>query len=70
MPQKLDDKLWVNRVRFAAGQVVRDLKRVYLVTQKEREDRQLTALRKSPGQRRTRTLNKIRRIVNRHNMIW
>ena len=68
--QKLADKLWVNRERFAAGQTVRDLKRVYLVTQKEREDRQLTALRKSLGQRRTRTLNKIRRIVNRHNMIW
>ena len=40
------------------------------MTQKEREDRQLTALRKTLGQRRTRTLNKIHRIINRHNLIW
>lgn len=41
-----------------------------MVTQREREDRQLTALRKNLGQRRTRTLNKIHRIINRHNLIW
>ena len=68
--QKLADLLWLNRERLATGEVVHGLKRVYLVTQKEREDRQLTALRKSLGQRRTRTLNKIHRIINRHNLIW
>ena len=67
---KLADLLWLNRERLAAGQTVHGLRRVYLVTQKEREDRQLTALRKTLGQRRTRTLNKIRRIINRHNLIW
>ena len=41
-----------------------------MVSQKEREDRQLTSLRKNLGQRRTRNLNKIHRIVNRHNLIW
>lgn len=67
---KLADLLWVNRERLAAGETVHGLRRVYLVSQKEREDRQLTALRKTLGQRRTRTLNKIHRIINRHNLIW
>lgn len=68
--QKLADLLWLNRQRLAAGQVVHGLRRVYMVTQQEREDRQLTSLRKNLGQRRIRTLNKIHRIVNRHNLIW
>jgi transposase len=68
--RKLADRLWLNRERLAAGQTVHGLRRVYLATQQEREDRQLTVLRKGLGQRRTRTLNKIHRIVNRHNLIW
>jgi transposase len=67
---KLADLLWINRERLAAGQIVRGLRRVYMVTEQEREDRQLTSLRKTLGHRRTRTLNKIHRIVNRHNLIW
>ena len=67
---KLADLLWLNRERLAAGQTVHGLRRVYMVSQKEREDRQLTSLRKTLGQRRTRTLNKIHRIINRHNLIW
>jgi transposase len=68
--RKLADLLWLNRERLAAGQAVHGLRRVYIVTQQERENRQLTALRKNLGQRRTRTLNRIHRIVNRHNLIW
>jgi transposase len=68
--RKLADLLWLNRERLAAGQTVHGLRRVYIVTQQEREDRQLTALRRNLGQRRTRTLNKIHRIVNRHNLMW
>jgi transposase len=68
--RKLGDLLWLNRERLAAGEPVHGLRRVYIVTQKEREDRQLTALRKTLGQRRTRTLNKIHRIINRHNLMW
>ena len=55
---------------LAIDQAVHGLRRVYMVSQKEREDRQLTSLRKTLGQRRTRTLNKIHRIINRHNLIW
>lgn len=68
--RKLCDLLWLNRERLAAGEPVHGLRRVYMVSQKEREDRQLTALRKALGQRRTRTLNKIHRIINRHNLMW
>jgi transposase len=68
--RKLGDLLWLNRERLAANEPVHGLRRVYMVTQREREDRQLTALRKTLGQRRTRTLNKIHRIINRHNLIW
>ncbi|MDP6558082.1 MAG: IS110 family transposase, partial [Pirellulaceae bacterium] len=68
--RKLADLLWLNRERLAAGKPVHGLRHVYMVTQKERDDRQLTALRKTLGQRRTRTLNKIHRIINRHNFMW
>jgi len=68
--RKLGDLLWLNRERLAANEPVHGLRRVYIVTQREREDRQLTALRKNLGQRRTRTLNKIHRILNRHNLMW
>ena len=68
--RKLGDLLWLNRERLAAGEPVHGLRRVYIVTQQERENRQLTALRRNLGQRRTRTLNKIHRILNRHNLIW
>ena len=68
--QNLADLLWINRERLMAGQIVRGLRRVYMVSQEEREDRQLTSLRKALGQRRVRTLNKIHRIINRHNLIW
>lgn len=68
--RKLGDLLWLNRERLAANEPVHGLRRVYIVTQREREDRQLTALRKTLGQRRTRTLNKIHRIINRHNLMW
>ena len=68
--RKLADLLWLNRGRLAAGEPVHGLRRVHMVTQREREDRQLTALRKTLGQRRTRTLNKIHRILNRHNRMW
>ena len=67
---KLADLLWLNRERLAAGEPVHGLRRVFLVGQRERDDRQLTALRKTLGQRRTRALNKIQCILHRHNVMW
>ena len=68
--RKLCDLLWLNRERLAAGQTVHGLRRVYIATQQEQEDRQITTLRKHLAQRRTRALNKIRRILHRHNLMW
>lgn len=68
--RNLADLLWLNRERLAAGQTVHGLRRVYIVSRRERENRQLTALRKTLGQRRTRTVNKIHRILNSHNLMW
>lgn len=62
--------MWLNRERLAAGKPVHGLRRVYIATQQEQEDRQLTALRKHLAQRRTRATNKIQRILHRHNMMW
>jgi hypothetical protein len=44
--RKLADLLWLNRERLATAQTVHGLRRVYIATQREREDRQLTALRR------------------------
>lgn len=68
--KKLSDLLWLNRLRLAAGEPTPGLRRVYRGTQREQEDRQLTALRQTLGERRTRTLNRIHRLVNRHNRMW
>lgn len=68
--RKLCDLLWLNRERLAAGQTVHGLRRVYIATQQEQEDRQLTALRKHLAQRLTRATNKIHRILHRHNLMW
>jgi transposase len=68
--RKLCDLLWLNRERLAAGQRVHGLRRVYIASKQEQEDRQLTSLRKNLGQRRTRSTNKIQRILHRHNLMW
>lgn len=67
---KLGELLWLNRDRLAEGARPQGIRRVYIPTQKEAEDRQLTSLRKRVAQHRTRTLNKIHRILHRHNLMW
>ena len=56
------------RSRF--GRPVHGLRRIYIATQEEKEDRQITALRQGLGRRRTRVLNKIQRILHRYNLMW
>ena len=68
--RKLCDLLWINRHRVAAGGPVHGLRRVYIATEQEKDDRQITALRQNLGRRRTRALNKIQRILHRHNLMW
>jgi transposase len=63
----LSQLLWVNRERLLAGQPVHGLRRVLPASPEEAEDRQLTALRKRVKDLRTRSLNKIQRILLKHN---
>ena len=67
---QLGEVLWVNRQRLLAGQKVRGVRRIYIPTPTEQEDRQLTAWRQRLGRRRTQTINRIRHILRRHNLEW
>jgi transposase len=64
----LGELLWVNRQRLLAGKKVQGVRRVQLPTPAEAEDRQLTAWRQRLGQCRTRTINKIKHILRKHNL--
>ena len=67
---KLSEMLWLNRERLQAGQRPQGLRRVYIPTQEELANRQITATRKRLAELRTRTLNRIHRILHRHNLMW
>jgi transposase len=64
----LGELLWVNRQRLLTGKKVQGIRRIQLPTETEAEDRQLTALRKRLGQLRTRTINKIKHLLRKHNV--
>lgn len=64
----LGELLWVNRHRLLAGQKVANVRRVWPPSQEDAQARQLTALRKRLGELRTRTINKVQRILLRHNL--
>jgi transposase len=66
----LGELLWNNRHRLLAGQKPQGLRRVVIPSETEQQDRQLTALRQRAGQRRTRTINQIKHILLRHNLLW
>lgn len=68
--RKLADMIWVNRERLAKGKPVHGLRRIYMATKDEKDDRQLTGMRQGLGRRRTRVVNKIQRILHRYNMMW
>jgi transposase len=63
----LSELLWVNRQRLLTGRRVAGVRRVLPPSPEDADARQLTALRKRLGEVRTRTLNKIQRILLRHN---
>jgi transposase len=64
----LGELMWVNRHRVLGNQKVQKLRRVLPPDEETAADRQLTALRQRVGQLRTRTLNKIQRILLKHNL--
>ncbi len=65
---QLSGMLWVNRHRLLAGQRVEGVRRVLPPTEQEAQDRQITQLRKRTGQLRTRTVNKIKHLLRKHNI--
>jgi transposase len=64
----LGELLWVNRQRLLAGKKVQGVRRVQLPSTQDAEDRQLTEWRKRLGQLRTRTTNRIKHILRKHNL--
>jgi transposase len=64
----LGEILWVNRQRLLCGQRVQGVRRVVPPTPEEAENRQLTALRQRVGQLRTRTINKVKHLLRKHNL--
>jgi transposase len=65
---KLGEILWVNRERLLAGKKVQGIRHVHLPSEQNAEDRQITALRMRLGRLRTRTINKIKHILRKHNL--
>ena len=64
----LGELLWVNRQRLLAGKKIQGIRRIQLPTDREAEDRQLTAVRQRLGQQRTRTINRIKHLLRKHNL--
>jgi transposase len=64
----LGDVLWVNRERLMAGKKVQGIRRVHPPSEENAEARQITWVRKRLGTLRTRTINKIKHILRKHNL--
>jgi len=60
--------LWINRQRLLAGKRVQGVRRVKLPNQEDGEARQVTEFRKRLGQLRTRTINRIKHLLRKHNL--
>ena len=65
---ELSRTLWVNRERLIAGKNVHGVKRIVPPTPDEEADRQLTAFRDRTGKLCTRVINKVHRILLKHNL--
>ena len=66
----LSELLWANRERLLAGKPVRGLRQVDLTAATDQENRRLTTLRKEVSKSRTRTINRVKHILRRHNFQW
>jgi transposase len=65
---QLSGLLWVNRGRLLARQRLEGVRRVQPPSDREAEDRQLTAVRQRLGRQRTRTINRLKHILRKHNL--
>lgn len=64
----LGEVLWVNRHRLAAGRRIRGLRRVHIADEQDQQDRRLTASRQRLGQELTKTINRVKHLLRRHNL--
>ena len=64
----LGELLWVNRQRLLAGKVVQGIRRVQMPGEQDAKVRQITALRQRLGQLRTRTINRIKHLLRKHDL--
>ncbi len=64
----LGELLSVNRQRLLAGKKVHGIRRVQPAGPKDVADRQITVLRQRLGQLRTRTINRIKHLLRKHNL--
>jgi transposase len=60
--------LWLNRQRLLDGKPVQGVRVVHLPSVQDAADRQLSELRKRVGQLRTRTINKVKHLLRKHNL--
>jgi len=60
--------LWLNRQRLLAGKRVQGVRRVQLPGPEDADARQVTGLRKGLTQLRTRTINRIKHVLRKHNV--
>jgi len=66
---RLSELLWVNRERLLAGERVQGVCRVYIPTGAGADSRQVTSLRQRLSKQRTQTINRIKQILHKHNLI-
>jgi transposase len=64
----LGELLWVNRQRLLEGKRVQGVRCIHWPTEDEARDRQLTELRKRLGQLRTRSINRVKHLLRKHNL--
>jgi transposase len=64
----LGELLWTNRHRVLAGKKVQNVRRVVPPSDRDAEDRQLTAQRQRMGRLRTRTINRVQHLLLKHNL--
>ena len=64
----LGELLWTNRHRLLAGKKVQNMRRIVPPSERDAEDRQLTALRYRTSRLRTRTLNRVQHLLLKHNL--
>lgn len=60
--------LWINRDRIKQGLPVQGLRRIQMPNAVDQFDRRLTSLRHNVGRELTRTINRIKAILRRHNL--